>query len=128
MPEYVLVVVLTHLLERPLPSQGQAQARPVGSMRLHHIKKLPLPSSCLRRRTKGQAVRSDLSFCLGSFEQVAPTELARAGAIYYKQVAPLGLNDVWVKTRSPKGTKGDQRGPKGTKGDQRGPKAQLRTY
>ncbi len=78
MPEYVLVVVLTHLLERPLPSQGQA-------------------------------VRSDLSPGLGSSEQVAPTELARAGTIYYKQVAPPGLNDLWVKTRSPNGTKGPNR-------------------
>ncbi len=101
MPKYVLVVVLTHLLERPLPSQGQAQAWPVGSIRLHPIKKLPLPS-------QGQAVRSDLSGrpSLGSSEQVAPTELARRGAIYYKQVAPPGLNELVVKTKSPNGTKG----------------------
>ncbi len=102
MPKYALVVVLTHILERPLPSQEQAQAGPVGSIRLHPITKLPLPS-------QGQAVRSDLSvrLCLESSEQVAPTELTRGGAIYYKQVAPPGLKeaDLWVKTRSPNGTK-----------------------
>ncbi len=46
-------------------------------------------SPCLRRGR----LRSALSPCLGSAEQVAPTELARGGAIYYQQVAPLGLND-----------------------------------
>ncbi len=95
MPKYVLVVVLTHLLERPLPS------------------------SCLRRRTKGQAVRSDLSGrpCLGSLEQVAPTELARAGADLLQTGRPSGAERLMGKDKVAERDPKPKYGPKIPFGD-----------
>ena len=92
--KYVPLAELVHtrIFERPLPAQGQAQARPVCSTGLKKTKKLR---------------RSDLSrrFGFGVSKQVAPTELAQKKGGLLQTGRPYGAGeaDLWVMTSSANG-------------------------